>query len=189
MLEKKIADKIRRIRNSQGLTLAKFGEKIGLSKGLLSRIENNQVSPPIATLSRIAKGLEVPISIFFDEKEDRHERYARTLKTQRRQVIRRGTKTGFTYYSLSSLQVRHLIEPFIVQYPVIKKEPARLFDHPGEEFLFVLKGEMELVYDKERIPLKEGDAIHFDSSVPHRGQNTGWQVSECLVVIINREME
>ena len=187
MLEKKIADKIRRIRNSQGLTLARFGEKIGLSKGLLSRIENNRVSPPIATLAKIANGLEVPISIFFDEQEDHQKRNARTGRTERRQVIRRGTKTGFTYYSLSNLKIRHLIEPFIVQYPVIKKEPTRLFNHPGEEFLFVLKGEMELVYDRERIRLETGDAIHFDSSVPHRGQNTGRQVSECLVVIINEE--
>ena len=188
MLEKKIADKIRRIRKNQGLTLAKFGEKIGLSKGLLSKIENNQVSPPIATLSKIANGLEVPISIFFDEKEDLRKRYARTGRTERRQVIRRGTKTGFTYYSLSSLKIRHMIEPFIVQYPVIEKEPVKLFDHPGEEFLFVLKGEMELIYDKERIPLEAGDAIHFDSSVPHRGQNTGRQISECLVIVINQEI-
>ncbi len=188
MLEKKIADKIRRIRNSQGLTLARFGEKIGLSKGLLSRIENNQVSPPIATLSRIANGLEVPISIFFDETEDPRKRYAKTARTQRRQVIRRGTKAGFTYYALSSLKVSHKIEPFIVQYPLIDKEPTQLFNHPGEEFLFVLKGEMELVYDKERIRLETGDAIHFDSSVPHRGQNTGRHVSECLVIVINREV-
>ena len=59
MLEKKIADKIREIRKSKGLTLAQFGEMVGLSKGLLSRIENNQVSPPIGTLSKISQGLEV----------------------------------------------------------------------------------------------------------------------------------
>ena len=51
MLEKKIADKIHEIRKNKGLTLAQLGDATGLSKGLLSRIENNQVSPPIATLS------------------------------------------------------------------------------------------------------------------------------------------
>jgi DNA-binding XRE family transcriptional regulator len=67
MIEKKIADKIRQIRKNRGLTLADLSRAIGLSKGLLSRIENNQVSPPIATLSKIAQGLDVHIGIFFEE--------------------------------------------------------------------------------------------------------------------------
>jgi len=187
MLEKKIADKIHEIRKNKGLTLAQLGNATGFSKGLLSRIENNQVSPPIATLSKIARGLEVPIGIFFEEDEVDYEGYAVTYKNERKHVIRRGTKTGFTYHSLTSLKSRHLIEPFIVRYPVIEKEPTKLFDHPGEEFLLVLKGEMELVYGKEKIRLKAGDAIHFDPATPHRGQNTGKQESECLVIVIDED--
>ena len=187
MLEKKISDKIREIRKNKGFTLAQLGKEIGLSKGLLSRIENNQVSPPIATLSKIARGLEVPISIFFEEDENLQEGYAVTRSNDRKQVVRRGTKIGFTYYSLTSMKSRHVIEPFIIHYPVIKKEPNVLFDHPGEEFLFVLKGEMELVYGKEKIRLRPGDAIHFDPSNPHRGQNAGKEESECLVIVIDKQ--
>jgi len=189
MLEKKIADKIYEIRKNKGLTLAQLGDATGLSKGLLSRIENNQVSPPIATLSKIARGLEVPISIFFEEDETDHKGYTVTYKNERKQVIRRGTKIGFIYYSLSSLKTRHLIEPFIIRYPVIGKEPIKLFDHFGEEFLFVLKGKMDLVYGKEKIRLKAGDAIHFDPSTPHRGQNVGKEESECLVIIIDEDTQ
>ncbi|MCP4374138.1 MAG: helix-turn-helix transcriptional regulator [Deltaproteobacteria bacterium] len=188
MLEKKIADKIHKIRKNKGLTLAQLGDATGLSKGLLSRIENNQVSPPIATLSKIASGLEVPIGIFFEEDEADRKGYAVTYKNERKQVIRRGTKIGFAYYSLSSLKSRHLIEPFIVKYPVIEKEPNKLFDHFGEEFLLVLKGEMELVYGKEKIRLKTGDSIHFDPSTPHRGQNAGKKESECLVIVIDEDI-
>ncbi|UCF82820.1 MAG: helix-turn-helix transcriptional regulator, partial [Desulfobacteraceae bacterium] len=100
MLEKKIADKIREIRKSKGLTLAQFGEMVGLSKGLLSRIENNQVSPPIGTLSKISKGLEVPIATFFENAEEDNKRYTVTKVNERKQVVRHGTKIGFTYYSL-----------------------------------------------------------------------------------------
>ncbi len=187
MLEKRIADKIHQIRKNKGLTLAQLGSSAGLSKGLLSRIENNQVSPPIATLSRIARGLEVPIGIFFEEDDTDQKGYAVTYKNERKQVIRRGTKTGFTYYSLTGLKSRHLIEPFIVKYPVIEKDPNKLFDHVGEEFLLVLKGEMHIVYGKEKISLKAGDAIHFDPSTPHRGQNAGKKESECLVIVINED--
>jgi len=187
MLEKKIAQKIRRIRKSKGITLAQLGEEIGLSKGLLSRIENSQVSPPIATLSKIAAGLGVPISIFFEETEEEAEKYSVTRKEERKLVIRPGTRIGFTYLSLSCYKAHHLIEPFIVKYPVIKREPSTLFDHPGEEFLLVLEGKIDFVYGKEKIRLRAGDAIHFDPSVPHRGQNATSQESECLVIVINEE--
>lgn len=187
MIEKKIADKVREIRKNKGLTLAQLSEEIGLSRGLLSRIENNQVSPPIATLSKIAQGLDVHIGIFFEEDDSDHEKYAVTHKNNRKQITRAGTKIGFTYYSLTQLKSHHAIDPFIVRYPVIKREPKALFDHPGEEFLFVLNGEIELVYGKEKIRLGAGDAIHFDPSTPHRGQNIADEESECLVIVVGEE--
>jgi transcriptional regulator with XRE-family HTH domain len=131
MLEKKISDKIQQTRKNKGLTLAQLSEEVGLSKELLSRIENNQVSSPIATLSKVARGLEVPISIFFEEDDSDQERYAVTYSNDRKQVVRRGTKIGFTYFSLTGLKSQHLIEPFNVKYPVIAKEPKVLFAIPG----------------------------------------------------------
>jgi transcriptional regulator with XRE-family HTH domain len=187
MIEKKIADKIRQIRKNKGLTLAQLSREIGLSKGLLSRIENSQVSPPIATLSKIAQGLDVHIGIFFEEEDNDRENYAVTYKDRRKQITRTGTKIGFTYYSLTQLKSPHAIDPFIVRYPVIEKEPTVLFDHPGEEFLLVLKGEIELVYGKEKIKLRKGDAIHFNPATPHRGQNAADEESECLVIVVAEE--
>ena len=184
MLEKMIADKIRQIRKSKGLTLAQFGEIVGLSKGLLSRIENNQVSPPIGTLSKISQGLEVPIAIFFENAEEDNKRYTVTKVNERRQVVRYGTKIGFTYYSIKSMKRPCAMQAFIMQTPPYKKQPKLLFDHPGEELVFVLKGEMEFVYGKEKIKLNAGDAIHFDPSEPHRAQCVGKEDGECLVVVV-----
>lgn len=188
MLEKQIADKIKKIRKSKGYTLDQLGRLSDLSKGLLSRIENCQVSPPIATLSKISHGLEVPIGIFFNTGETTGEQgYAVTLKDERKQVNRRGPATELNYYSLSGLKSNNLIEPFIIKYPATKKQPTRLYDHPGEEFLLVLKGEIDFIYGKKKIRLATGDSIHFDPSTPHRGQNAGKTESECLVIIIDKE--
>jgi transcriptional regulator with XRE-family HTH domain len=186
MLQKRIADTIRAVRTSRGLTLAQMSEATGLSKALLSRIENAQVSPPIATLAKISHALDVPISIYFEQDEPEEKTYSVIRRNARKQVIRKGTKIGFTYYSLTGTKSHHLMEAFVVRYPVIAKEPSVLFDHPGDEFLFVLKGRMELVYGKERIRLDTGDAIHFDPATPHRGQNVGKQESECLVIVIGK---
>jgi transcriptional regulator with XRE-family HTH domain len=188
MLEKKIADKIHEIRKEKGFTLAQLSEIVGLSKGLLSRIENNHVSPPIGTLSKISQGLEVPISTFFEEAEEEGERYAVTKKHERKQVIRHGTKIGFTYYSIKHMAPPYAMEAFIMKTPPFKKEPRILFDHSGEEFLFVLKGEMELVYGDKKIRLDAGDAIHFEPSEPHRAQCVGKEDGECLVIVIAKKI-
>jgi len=187
MLEKRIADKIKKIRKRKGYTLEELGRLTDLSKGLLSRIENCQVFPPIATLSKISHGLEVPIGIFFDTEETtgEEEGYAVTLKGDRKQINRRGATAELNYYSLSSLRSDNLIEPFIVKYPVIEQKPTKLYDHPGEEFLLVLQGKIDFIYGKKTIRLETGDSIHFDPSTPHRGQNAGETGSECLVIIID----
>lgn len=187
MLQKRIADTIRAVRTNRGLTLAQMSESSGLSKALLSRIENAQVSPPIATLAKISHALDVPISIYFEQDEPEEKTYAVIRKNARKPVIRKGTKIGFTYYSLTGKTSHHLMEAFVVNFPVITEQPSALFDHPGHEFLFVLKGKMELVYGKERIKLDTGDAIHFDPSTPHRGQNIGKKECECLVIVIGDE--
>jgi transcriptional regulator with XRE-family HTH domain len=87
MIEQQIADRIREIRKSKGLTLKEFGEKTGISRGMLSRLENNLSSPPIGTLAKIAQALEVPISVFFEENgtvEDK--KYAVTRRDERKQM-------------------------------------------------------------------------------------------------------
>ncbi len=96
------------------------------------------------------------------------------------------TTITFVYYSLTNAGSGHLIEPFIVRYPVIEKEPNALFDHPGEEFVFVLTGEIEFICGKDRMRLGAGDSVHFDPSIPHRGQNAGEGESECLVIVVDK---
>ncbi|OPY86031.1 MAG: DNA-binding transcriptional repressor PuuR [Smithella sp. PtaU1.Bin162] len=188
MIEKQIADGIKKIRGIKGLTLKQLGLKTGISPGMLSRLENNQSSPPIATLAKIAQGLEVPISIFFEENGNTtDQKYTVTRNGQRRQVVRRGTDIGFIYYAFNAAKDLHLIEAFIMKHPPLKKKIKVLYDHPGEEFVLVLKGSIELIYGHETIPLAVGDAIHFDPSVPHRAQNVGKEMSECLVVIAGQK--
>ncbi len=186
VIEQRIAAKIKKFREAKGLTLAELGQRIGLSKSMLSRIENNQSSPPIATLSKIAQGLGVPIAVFFEDEQEKPKEYAVTRKDQRRQIVRPGTKIGFSYFSLSGMKTPHIIDAFVIRHPPVKKEPKMLFDHPGEELIFVLKGQVELVLGDTKIRLEPGDAVHFDSSQPHRAQTVGDEESECLAIIVGK---
>ncbi|RPH50681.1 MAG: XRE family transcriptional regulator [Desulfobacteraceae bacterium] len=184
MIERQIAERIRQIRKTKGMTLEQLGGKIGISRGMLSRLETNRSSPPIATLAKIAQGLEVPISLFFEESGSTTEqKYTVTRSNKRKQVVRRGSDIGFTYYAFKKPQFLYIIEAFIMKHPPSNKKLKVLFDHPGEEFILVLKGAIELVYGEEIILIETGDAIHFDPSIPHRAQNAGDIEAECIVVV------
>jgi len=184
MIERQIAERIRQIRKTKGMTLEQLGGKTGISRGMLSRLETNRSSPPIATLAKIAHGLEVPIGLFFVESGSTTEqKYTVTRSNKRKQVVRRGSDIGFTYYSFKKPQILYLIEAFVMKHPPFNKKLKVLFDHPGEEFILVLKGAIELVYGEEIIRLETGDAIHFDPSIPHRAQNAGNIEAECIVVV------
>jgi transcriptional regulator with XRE-family HTH domain len=184
MIEQQIARRMREIRKSKGLTLERLGEIAGISRAMLSRLENNQCSPPIATLSKIAQALDVPIGVFFEEEPSQAEqRVAVTRRDQRLQAVRPGAQIGFTYWTFNKAKDLHLIEAFVIRHPPVKKIPKMLFDHPGEEFLMVLSGTVDFVIGRDTIHLEVGDAVHFDPSVPHRVQNRGEGEAECLVVV------
>ncbi|MEN8210195.1 MAG: XRE family transcriptional regulator [Thermodesulfobacteriota bacterium] len=187
MLDRQIARKINGIRKQKGYTLDNLATFTGLSKGLLSKIENCQVSPPIATLSKISQGLNVPIGIFFNEEDSTDKQgYAVTLKNKRKQVNKKESAAKINYFSLSGFQSDKILEPFLVKFPILKDKPTKLYDHPGEEFLFVLKGRIDFIFGEDTIRLNPGDSIHFDPIIPHMAVNAGKSKSECLIIIAEK---
>ncbi len=104
MTEYNIGQKIKKLRLAKKLTLQAVARETGFSPALISQIENNNVSPPIATLSRIAKFFDVKVGMFFAEDEDEC-RYEVMRASQRKMVSRvisrAGTSQGYSYDSLS----------------------------------------------------------------------------------------
>lgn len=170
MTDYNIGAKIKRLRLAKKLTLQAVARETGFSPALISQIENNNVSPPIATLSKIAKFFDVKIGIFFAE-EDEECRYEVVRKGERklipRVISRAGTSQGYSYESLSYRKQNKKMEPFLL---TVAEKPTEenTYSHDGEEFLFVMKGTAELILDEERITLEEGDCVYFDSLLKHR---------------------
>lgn len=170
MSEYNIGAKIKRLRLAKKLTLQAVARETGFSPALISQIENNNVSPPIATLSKIAKFFDVKISLFFAEDEEEH-RYEIVRHNERklipRVISRSGTSQGYSYESLSFRKQNKKMEPFLLTV-VEKAAEENTYSHDGEEFLFIMKGVADLILDEERISLEEGDCVYFDSSLKHR---------------------
>ncbi len=170
--ELKVGEKIRELREKSGFSLQDMANRTGYSSALLSQIENHMVSPPLGALIKIAKALEVKVGTFFGDEP--REPYAIVRKDERKLTSRFASKEGVSYgYSYESLgfdkKDRHM-EPFLVTLEPATVKSEKLSTHEGEEFIFILEGEMEAILGTHKDILYPGDCIYYDSTIPHKVQ-------------------
>lgn len=170
MSEKSIGERIREIREEKGYSLEDLSRITGMSPSVLSQIENHMSSPSLGVLIKLSKALEVPLGRFLGE--EREEPFTIVRKDERKPAARFGTKAGVRYgYYYESLghgmKDRHM-EPFLVTLEKVD-DPSLLqpSTHEGEEFIFVLEGEVEVELAGHRDILQAGDAIYYHSKLPH----------------------
>lgn len=163
-----IGNQIRKLRNRRELTLQDLADLTGLSKPNLSQIENNLVTPPIATLLKIATALGVAIGYFFEE-TNQGSNIVVVRKADRYGVAKGQhiSHIGYQYEPLAYPKVDKCMEPFIVHMEERDADSIVYNNHRGEEFLYVMEGRLEFRCGSTVIILEEGDSLYFDSVVPH----------------------
>ncbi len=170
MSEYNIGSRIKNLRLARKLTLKAVARETGFSTALISQVENDNISPPIATLSKIAKFFDVKIAQFFTENED--DRKFEIVRANERSIIPRvvskdGTYQGYFYESLSIYKQNKKMDAFMVTVTE-KALEANTYSHDGEEIIFILSGSADFLLEDQIITLYEGDSIYFDSSLRHR---------------------
>jgi len=165
-----LGKKIRELRLNKGMTLQDMADNTGLSRPLLSQIEEEVAAPPIATLLKISHALNVNIGYFFREEESR-EKIVVIREQERQKVMRRvheeGKKVGYLYQSLAYRRSEKHMEPFLVEFEPREREEMIFYNHIGEEFIFVLEGSLEFQGGDQLVVLNPGDSLYFDSDIPH----------------------
>ncbi len=154
-------------RQQQRLTIQDVAARSRISRGMLSRIENGQAMPSLDTLARVCHAMGVSLANLFKD-YDLPDGLARHVpKGQGMLVVRRGTKRGHTYELLSYDQgPQKLFEPFLITLDD-QSEVFPRFQHPGIEFIYMLKGRLEYRHGKKLFLLKPGDAFTFQGDIPH----------------------
>jgi transcriptional regulator with XRE-family HTH domain len=172
-----IGSRLRSLRNSQGLSLKQVAQLVGCTPSYLSMVENDKLDPSASRLKKIADAMGSTIIELFSDQTNGEEVILR--KEERQRVAVRGSKL--------------LIEILVRQSPD-KQIDARLailapgggsegnYEHPGEEFGFVVKGSLELTVDGATHILREGDTFYFQSTRPHRFRNATDENVEILWV-------
>jgi transcriptional regulator with XRE-family HTH domain len=166
VLEDAIALNVRQLRQQQGLSVADMAAKVGISKAMLSKIENAQTSCSLATLGLLSVGLDVPVTSLFRGADS--ERPASFVRAgQGTPIVRNGTQAGHEYQQLGSLRGEHKrLESLMVELNA-DSEVYPLFQHPGTEFIYMLEGVMEYGHSRTTYRLEPGDSLQFDGEGAH----------------------
>jgi transcriptional regulator with XRE-family HTH domain len=157
----------RRLRLAQGLTLSDVAARAGISRAMLSRLETGDAMPSLDTIAALTKALGVNLTDLLHGFGVGNSPAQLVRSGEGLEVVRRGTKRGHTYHLLASNRgPRRIFEPFLVTM-TDKSEVFPGFEHPGVEFIYLLKGQLTYRHGDESYPLKPGDALTFSGRVPH----------------------
>ncbi len=162
--ERMIGENIRAIRTAAKASLEDVAKRGGITKSTLSKIETGQISSPIGTLLSIAEALGVKLADFLHEPIT-PPHFVLTPKGKGSVIVRNGSHLGYSYEALAVNYPDKPVEPFILTVSPGDKEGH--FFHPGQEFIYMISGEIEFSLGLEKIPLSEGDSLYFDPSLKH----------------------
>lgn len=166
-LERYLGATIRELRQNHGLTIAEVADQVGISRGMLSKIETAQTATSLETLAKLAQALGVSLATLFRNYNMPEGGAQHVKQGDGMEVVRRGTKRGHTYHLLAYDQgPNKVFEPFLITMDDAS-EVFPTFEHPGVEFIHMLEGKLEYRHGRHTYMLEPGDSLTFQGEVPH----------------------
>lgn len=164
------------------MTLQELADRTGLTKGYLSKVERSEKAPPYSTLSKIVGAMGIEITdVLRDDPGPLQDWPIVIGRKEDGRIIRESNHySGYDYEVLAAGKPGKNMEPFIIYAPY---EFSPLFEHEGEELVYVLEGKVEFKYGGETFILSEGDHAYFESRIPHTGRSVGKGRAKLMVVI------
>ena len=165
---------LRQLRARRRLSLAQVAEAVGISVGFLSALERSQMSGSVGTLRKLARFYKTNILDFFDANGSS----SRRVRPSQRKVLEAGAGVRMELLAWGNT----VMEPHLFRIAP-QAGSGESYSHEGEEFIYLLRGDLEISIDGEEYRLKPGDSFYFESATPHRWKNPGRK--ETLVLWVN----
>lgn len=184
--EKRIGERIRRLRLKKSMGLVELGKHTGLSASFLSQLETGRVVPTLRNLARIAMVFSKDLSYFFETEPTAMFRIHR--QKDRVRLPQTGVEPPTYFFESLGYMVpdRHM-DPYFAEFvPMARTPEPKAHMHPGYEFLYVLEGELELRHGDQETTLSPGDAVYFDSGTPHSYQCAGKAPARVIIVTMHQ---
>lgn len=167
-LERAIGHEVRTFRKALGITVSDLSASTGISVGMLSKIENGNISPSLTSLQALSRALGVPVTAFFRRYEE--QRNATFVKAgEGVNIERRGTRAGHQYSLLGHIDNNTsgvTVEPYLITLTT-DSDVFPTFQHEGMEFLYMLEGKVTYRHGDNRYVMEAGDSLFFDADAPH----------------------
>lgn len=184
--ENTVGAKIRQIREIRKVSLEDLAERSGMDINLVQEIEHGKNIPSLAPLIKIARALGVRLGTFLDDvdsygpvvvRSGEHQKGARFTSQAS------AAREHLNFFSLAFDKAGRNMEPFIVEIEPGQKSDFTMSSHEGEEFIYVLDGEIDINYGKEVYHLAKGDSIYIDSIVSHNVHSGNHLPARVLAVV------
>lgn len=177
-----ISNKLKHIRKEKSLTLQEVADRAGVTKGLISQIENGRTIPSLLVLIQIIKSLEEDLDDFFRELS-LHTNQAPILiqKKENYERFEKETAGGYIYHRIFTKKVKESTVDIVL----LDIEPGSDRDFAETEafeYKYIIQGDVTYVFPDETIQLNEGDSMLFDGRIPHKPLNPGDETCKMLVV-------
>ena len=176
--------RIRQLRRQQELTLEDVARDADISRGLLSKIENFRVVPSLPVLLRVARALRIDAGELLKGTGPQNQDEGHVvIRAKERETIERDSSKGFMYESVTCQSLESItFDSFVLTLtPDAQRQPVTT---EGEEFVYVLRGEVDFELGGRQIHLSENDAIFFDGRIPHVPRNAGKEEAQLLAVYL-----
>src|SRR5271155_824501 len=184
--ERRIGERIKRLRLKKSMGLVELGRHTGLSASFLSQLETGRVVPPLRNLARVAMVFSKDLSYFFET--ETHTLFRIHRKKERVRLPQTGVDDPTYYFeSLGYMVPDRQLDPYFAEFVPLKKNiEVRPHVHPGYEFLYILEGELEIRHADKTHVLTPGDGVYFDASTPHGYRCMGKSAAQAIIVTMHQ---
>jgi transcriptional regulator with XRE-family HTH domain len=181
-----LGEKVRSVRESRSMSAEQLAERADLAASLVAGIEAGSLVPSLAPLIRLARALGVRLGTFLDEAA--HLGPVVSRRGEHETVVRVSgrespSRSDLDFISLAANKQGRHMEPFLIDIHPGSAVGVKPSTHEGEEFVYVLSGEIEVLYGRDSYRLKTGDSIYYDSIVPHHVHSVGEGDARVLAVL------
>ena len=171
-----LGGKVRKLREAHNWTIEDLATHTGHTPEFIQQVEINEVVPPVSFLLRLSKALGVDPGTFLRDEEKA------AIQDQRAQAFIKRTK-NYHYQTLTPGAENQHLRGFMITIEPRQAHKPVAYKHEGEEFIYVMEGDLELTLDNKVKHLKTGESIHYNSEIPHKLKNLGDEITRCLVML------
>ena len=183
-----VGSKIKGLRETKNLSIEEIAERSGLTVEQINSIENDVNLPSLGPLIKIARALGVRLGTFMDDNDALGPVVTRAKDREKDSSISfsngaTDARKHMEYHPLAQQKAGRHMEPFVIDINPEENPNFQLSAHEGEEFIYVMEGEVEIEYGKDKYLLTEGDSIFYDSIVKHHVHGAPGKSAKILAVV------